>query len=296
MDYEFVQAICRQHFPKAPTHIKRFSTGLGNYVFLVKVDTQRYVLRCNEQPYAQTVHWLKILRTLDIPVPHIIAQGVYQQFHYLLLTYIPGTELGEIYPHLTDVDKKHIATEVIQIQKQVANLKPDVNNNWSQWVEDMLQRARIRIIANGYFDVEKVDRVAAAALNLHDYLSSICPTAYLDDITTKNLLIQDGHVSGIIDVDWIEYGDPLTFVALTHVSLLNMNCDTDYVDYLLHGLHITPTQYRAFLFYSLLYCVDFMGERGMTFVGRTVEVDDKIIARLNGIYKSLWQQFYAVTP
>ena len=35
---------------------------------------------------------------------------------------------------------------------------------------------------------------------------------YLDDVTTKNLLVKDGHISGIIDVDWIGMGDQLSYV------------------------------------------------------------------------------------
>ena len=296
MDQEIIQAICMRHFSTPPTYIKRFSTGLGNYVFLVQVGPQRYVLRCNEDPYEQAIYLLGELQALGIPVPRLIAQGVYQKFHYMLLNYIPGTELGEIYPCLTDADKKQIAQEVVQFQRQVAALKPDVDYDWPQWVADMLQRARTRIQANGYFSVEQVDRVTGAAETLWDYFETLQPRAYLDDITTKNLLIQNGHVSGIIDVDWLEYGDWLTFVAMTYVSLLNMDCDTVYVHYLLEEMHITPEQRLAFQFYALLFCVDFMGERGNIFMGRRVPVDEDIIARLNSIYETLWQQFYAVAP
>lgn len=55
----------------------------------------------------------------------------------------------------------------------------------------------------------------------------------MDDISTKNLLIYEGKVSGIIDIDWMGLGDMLTFVALTKVALLNMDSDTKYIDYLL---------------------------------------------------------------
>ena len=47
--------------------------------------------------------------------------------------------------------------------------------------------------------------------------------------------------------------------------LLNMECDTD--------------------------CVDFMGERGMQFMDKKVAVNDEIIYRLNGIFERLWKEF-----
>ena len=60
-------------------------------------------------------------------------------------------------------------------------------------------------------------------------------------------------------------GDKLTFVALTNIALLNMECDTDYVDYILEEMQLNETEKKAFFFYSLLYCVDFMGERAPRF-------------------------------
>lgn len=154
-------------------------------------------------------------------------------------------------------------------------------SDWGQWVRSMLKRAKERILANGYFDPQLVDQLLPLVSELDGYFKSLCPLPYLDDITTKNLLIQNGHVSGIIDVDWLECGDCLTFAALTYTSLLNLEYDTDYVQYLLEELHVSSIQRHAFQFYALMYCVDFMGERGSTFVGRTVPVSDEIITRLN---------------
>ncbi len=45
------------------------------------------------------------------------------------------------------------------------------------------------------------------------------------------------------------------------------------------------------MFYTLMYCVDFMGERGMQFTDKTIEVNEQIINRLNNIYDMLWYAF-----
>ena len=126
---------------------------------------------------------------------------------------------------------------------------------------------------------------------MQGYISSIKPIPYLDDISTKNLLISDGHVSGVIDIDWLGFGDVLTFVAMTKVALLNMELDTKYVDYLLEELHPNADQYKAFIFYCLLFCVDFMGERGTRFLDKIIPVNQKIIDRLNIIYDELMTQW-----
>ena len=90
-------------------------------------------------------------------------------------------------------------------------------------------------------------------------MDRVRPIPYLDDISTNNLLIYEGKLSGVIDIDWMGFGDMLTFAAMTKVALLNMDLDIKYVDYLLDEFHPNAIEYRAFVFYCLMYCVDFMG-------------------------------------
>jgi hypothetical protein len=86
-------------------------------------------------------------------------------------------------------------------------------------------------------------------------------------------------------------GDVLTFAALTYVALLNMGYDTDYVSFILDEMDADDIQRKAFLFYSLMYCVDFMGERGTNYKDIVVEVNSQIIDRLNDIYDRLWNEW-----
>lgn len=292
MTVEAAAAICKKYFSEAPQKIERFSNGLGNYVFYVQLQNNSYVLRCQTQPYDQTFSCLEKLCAVGIPVPSVIAHGEFQGMHYMISEYIDGDELGDIYPQLSDTDKRNIAAEVIEIQRRAAAVPIKTSSPLIEWVTSMLDRARDRITVNGYFDPALVDKLIQFAAELREYFENLKPATYLDDISTKNLIIRNGHVSGIIDVDWLECGDPLTFIALTNMALLNFEYNTDYVNYLLEEMHITPLQYQAFCFYSLLYCVDFMGERGSTFMGRTVPVDENIVYRLNCIYEQLCREYY----
>lgn len=86
-------------------------------------------------------------------------------------------------------------------------------------------------------------------------------------------------------------GDILTFIAMTKVALLNMDLDTKYVDYLLEALHPDEEQFQAFIFYCLMFCVDFMGERGTQFLDKMIPVNRQIIERLNNIYDDLMEQW-----
>lgn len=194
--------ICEEQIPDKLKRIKRCAIGYGNYVYIAECREKKYVLRCSEETnaYESTIHWLHVLEPLDIPAPGVIAQGKYEQYNYLILTYMKGQDIGVVYPQLTDTDKRRIAKDIVRIQNEVSGI--DIKGiekgwNWSTYVSDILHRAKERIEYNGY------------------------------------------------------------------------------------------------LFYTLMYCVDFMGERGMRFMDKTIEVNGEIVNRLNRIYDDLIQKWYA---
>lgn len=301
MDEKIIVQICLECFGKKPETIERCAVGQGNYVYIVEcvgcsVSDGKYVIRCSEEhnAYVDTIVWLKKLSAIAIPVPEVILVGYLGAYEYLILTYVEGKDLGLVYPQLKAEDKRTIAKEIVQIQERVSTLElndvpPDWS--WSWFIDDMLERARARIVQNGYFNAEKVDMLTEQAVQLDAYFVGIKPTAYLDDVSTKNLLIHNGSISGIIDIDWIGMGDKLTYAVLTYMALLNMEYDTDYVTYILEEMHVSDMEKRAFLFYALMYCVDFMGERGMQFMDKKVEVNEQVIDRLNKIYGELWERW-----
>lgn len=291
-----IYEICNKNFGVYPAKVEECKIGFSNYVYSVELHGQKYMVRCNDSmnAYKETIYLLNELSKINLPVPKIIANGYYRDYAYLILTYIQGQDIGEVYTTLTPKQKQQIALDVIQIQNRVAELDVRMLSAewaWEKFIDEMLETAKDRIASNAYFDFEKVNRLYREKYKLDTYFMKISPKAYLDDISTKNLIINNGKLSGIIDIDNIGIGDKLTFVALTYIALLNMEYDTDYVKYLLKYMNISQEEQKAFFFYSLLYCVDFMGERGMTFAGRKVEVNSLVIQRLNGIYDELWSKW-----
>ena len=296
MNEKMISQLCIQCFSKAPQSIERCTVGQGNYVYIVECSGTKYAFRCSPEhnAYDNTIYWLEQLASIEIPVPKVIAKGKFSEYEYLVLSYFEGKDIGLVYPQLKDSDKKEIAKEIVHIQNQVAALKlenVEPRWTWHSFVKDMLERAKERIAANGYFEVNKVERLWKLAEQLDEYFTTIKPIAYLDDVSTKNLLIHNGRISGIVDIDWMGIGDKLTYIALTNMALLNMGYDTDYVKYILNEMQVTDLQKKAFLFYTLMFCVDFMGERGMQFMDKTVEVNEQIIERLNSLYDLLWDEW-----
>ncbi len=297
MNEEEIVKLCINCFAKCPKRIVRCAVGQANYVYIVEFTEEKIVVRCSEETgvYKDTIYWLERLAALDIPVPRVLGRGTFGGHEYLILTYIEGKDIGLVYTELTVEEKREIARTVVGIQNKVSTLQlQDIPADWTWkafFVDDILVRAKERIITNGYFAPEKVERLMKAAEGLGDYFAGIKPIAYLDDISTKNLLIHEGRVAGVIDIDWMGVGDKLTYVAMTNMALLNMGCDTDYVTYLLEEMQLSEAERKAFAFYTLLFCVDFMGERGMQFMDKQVPVSAEIVEQMNGIYEKLWREY-----
>lgn len=136
------------------------------------------------------------------------------------------------------------------------------HSSWTGVVRASLARSRDRIAQAGLADARQVDRVEAQLGRFVPYFETLCPRAFLDDTTTKNVIVHRGALSGIVDVDTVCFGDPLFTVALTRMALLNSGYDQEYIRFWCELLELTPEQSHVLQFYTALFCVDFMGELG----------------------------------
>ena len=116
-----------------PDKIERCGVGHGNYVYIISDESTHYVIRCSneENAYVNTIYWLKQLIKVNIPVPEIIAAGKYQDYNYIILSYLDGKDLGIVYPTLSNGEKRKIAREVAKIQNIVGTIElKDIRDNW----------------------------------------------------------------------------------------------------------------------------------------------------------------------
>src|SRR5204863_9344886 len=91
-------------------------------------------------------------------------------------------------------------------------------------------------------DCKTVQRLEEIYVNFRFYFRAIESTPFLDDTTTKHVLVHHGRLTGIVDVDEVCFGDGLSTIALTQMSLLAHNQQTDYVRFWCEELHLTDEQ------------------------------------------------------
>lgn len=210
-----------------------------------------------------------------------------------------------VYPQLTDDNKQEIAAAIVDAQARTAHL-PEASGfgfatsyadpalkrsqNWQQVIIDNLEGSRRQILSIGVVNAGVVDHVLRCIPKLGSYFSEIRPIAFLDDTTTKNVLVYEGSLSGIVDVDEICFGDPLQTVGLTQMALLALRFDTDYIQHWLDHINATAEKRAVVDFYTARNCVGFLSEQGQAFNRDQCTVDEQMIAFLEKTLGKLLSQ------
>jgi aminoglycoside phosphotransferase (APT) family kinase protein len=140
----------------------------------------------------------------------------------------------------------------------------------------------------GVVATDIVDRVLER-VHADGGFNDVEPVPFLDDTTTRNVIVDRGELSGIVDVDGLCYGDPLFVVALTRMALLSRDWPTDYADGWFDALRTmgSATKRRLDL-YTAIFGVNFLSELGQQFnADSPPAVDPAQVRRLMGIVDSL---------
>ncbi|MEA2710601.1 MAG: hypothetical protein QOF78_3202 [Phycisphaerales bacterium] len=288
---------------------QRLPTGAGNWVYeVVSAGGRRVVIRIlrSHEECKSGVYWSQTLRPLGVPLPEMIAHHVGggddgTDRSWMVLERLPGTDLEHTHAALTPEQRRDVADGVVRAQQIVASSVPMgggfgyvpwprdwPHKTWADVVRRELAHGREHIARVGVVDPRQVDRVESLMPRFADDLAGVRPIPFLDDTTTRNVIVHDGRLSGIVDVDSICYGDVLFTVGLTRMALLNMNQPTAYTDHWLTRLGATAEQHRVVTFYTACFCINFLGEQGQQFnLPAPRQVDPREVARLESILDRL---------
>ena len=118
-------------------------------------------------------------------------------------------------------------------------------------------------------------------------MEAVTPRPFLHDTTTKNVMVHQGRLAGIVDIDELCFGDPLLTPGLTQMALLAAGLDTDYVVHWLELLAPSAEQRAVVDFYSAVFCADFLSEQGQSFNRTAATVSPAKIAALELILGEL---------
>lgn len=233
--------------------VEPLTGGQENTVFALTLGNgARVVLRLHPRTdgFAGTCETLRVLRALELPVPQVIASGQHPAHAWLLLHWTPGQELRWALSTMTQAQQTSVAEQLVGFQRCVNTLPLGTGFGY---------------VAPGapcpHTSWQELISAVAAPREIADYLRSVVPTCFLDDITGKNVIIDNGELKGLIDLDHVCYGDPLYWLALTQVGLV---CDIGtagdfYASELIRLWSPTPLERRVLAYYATLMADDFIG-------------------------------------
>jgi aminoglycoside phosphotransferase (APT) family kinase protein len=289
--------------------INRFPTGSANYVYDIETtEGEQIVVRLARSDlkhfFEGALFWYNRLFEKGVPLAKLHYSEIDSQKHgfpTMIMDRLPGEDLGLVYKSLSTEQKKNIAAKIAQVQKDVSTLNEgsgfgyaksyddqNLQKKWIDVIDTHLERSRKRIKEIGVIEISIVDDVKNIVHANELFFSTITPICFLDDTTTKNVIINNGELSGIVDVDSVAFGDPLYTVALTRMSLLARDYETDYIDYWVADLDLNKDQKKALDIYTAVFAVDFMSEMGQQFNKDSApDIDHKKIEKLKNILSTL---------
>ncbi len=271
--------IASRHFGESVSSCVRFTTGLRHWVYDVHLESGlNVVVRLshadNRSELAGGVLWSNRLTQVGVPVANVLAHDVVAEQPFMILERLPGSDLGNVFDDLTDDQIGSIGRAVADMHKRAATLpsatgygyatddSTQLHATWRSLLEGQVDRAHEWILAADVVSPAWSTNVRAA-LDRFPGLDDVEPSAFLHDATTKNVIVHDGAVSGLVDVDEMAFGDPLWAVALTRMSLLAAERPTMLADVQAEALGSTDN--AKLDLYTSIFCLTFLGEIGQAF-------------------------------
>lgn len=264
-----------------PAEVRRFATGSGHYVFDLSGKERRAVARFalpdREQALRDGAAVHARVAELRVPVPKLLAVDGVGGFPVMLMERLPGTDLGHVITTLDDAQLQAIARSVAAAQRAVAGFgsagrygyaasaETAPHASWTGVLEVHLERSRSRLLKARLFDPALIAPVAVWLERSRAALDTVESTPFLHDTTTKNVLVDAGRFSGIVDVDDLCFGDPRWAPALTRAVLMMNEWPERYAGYWMAAAGHEEDE--LFRLYVALFVLDLMAEHGQTFNG-----------------------------
>lgn len=227
-----VAALLERLFGVTPADLEQMSFGETSVTFGASVGERPLIVRTHRDPttFSGTQGTLDALRGLGIPVPQVYAVDLScreVRFAYMITERFPGRDLRFEMPSMTRAQTSALAEQIMDFEERASTLGSSGRYGYAPvgavpphttWLDAMASDARI----SSHLPLELQPLLSAIerATERHtDYLRDVQSVCFLDDLTTKNVIVRDGKLSGVVDFDCVCYGDPLWHVALTKTAV-----------------------------------------------------------------------------
>jgi aminoglycoside phosphotransferase (APT) family kinase protein len=252
----------------------------ASVTYFADADGLAIVVKTSSTPgvLAATVHNTEVLRDLGVPVAPVVAMIEWEDatgFEAVVMERLRGRDLAHELPDMTRPQMTVLAEQIVSFQRLVATLPRNTGCGFvpigapatRPWI-DVVRHPSPRPIADPVPpDVNPLLPRLERAIDAADsYLARVEPVCFLDDLTTKNVLVDAGVLTGVVDFDVVCYGDPGFHLGLTAAAVTANAPDAArfYVDELLRFAAADAPARAAVDLYEAVFLVHFLAYESPT--------------------------------
>jgi len=292
-----IRKLIESELKETPTKISHMSFGHGSKTYEVELSDKSVILRTNTKAsaYVGTAKNIRELGGLGLPVPRIISESTDPTeygFVYMILEKIPGRDLRFELASMSKQQIEVVAKQVAGFELLVESLPAEgygyapigQRGRYDSWTEFLRAQLGVRTPADEYTALLK-NKLGDLVDRLEPELLRVKSTCFLDDLTTKNVIIENGTLRGVIDFDVVCYGDPLWWLSLTGIAVL---ADLGrehfyYAEELRRIWGVDRDTRRRLALYENLHALDFMirAKEGPDWVARMHDYVDNNLALIS---------------
>ena len=289
---DVIQRIARDEFGAEPELITRMTNGICNEVYTVAVRGREYIFRLNAEPRFMlgSHNHIPLFKSKGIRVPEILAEDLTKNvvpIAWQIQSKLPGRDINEVIATLTDDELTAIGSEIANVFRQLHDVPNsgkfgvlwgdgrDLVDSWSAEVDRVIEVVIGWGRSSGVLDA-KLERVLRwISEEYKPYFNRIRPYTYFGDIAGKNVMVNDGRFSGLVDLDALAQGDPLEAIGRIKASWYGTHHGEIYSNSVMDELGLHAEQRKIVTMYALLNRAFWTLENGHRFNRNTTSVIDR---------------------
>lgn len=278
-----IKTVISHHFGKPPIDIQRITIGICNEVYRVGLNDEEIIIRLNQETrFLMGSHdHIPQFKALGIRVPDILFEDYSQTLiplSYQIQSKLPGQDLGDVITTLTDSQLITLAKSIAIIFNKVSTLPVstqfgliwgggdnDLSDTWTERMKIWLDESKERGRKTGVMDESMSALADRLFATYHTYFDSVKSVMYCGDINTKNVMIQDGALSGLVDLDGLTQGDPLEAIGRIKLSWYGTPHGSLYTQAIMDELKLNATHRHMVTMYALINQMAWACENGIQF-------------------------------
>jgi aminoglycoside phosphotransferase (APT) family kinase protein len=291
---QMIKVIILSHFMQVPKCIRHITIGICNEVYNVGLENKEVIVRLSsEKKFLMGSHdHIPKLKALGIKVPDILAEDYSKtiiSLSYQIQTKIKGEDLGNVIGTLTDVQLKLLAKEIVAIFNKLKTIpaidneygviwgggENEISDSWTErmriWIDESMMRGKKTGIMNESMSalLEKL------YIQYKSYFDSVKAITYFGDMNAKNVMIDNGKFSGLVDIDGLTQGDPLEAIGRIKLSWYGTRQGNVYTNAIMDEMNLSEEQKKLVTMYALLNQISWTCENGIEFNQNTQPIVNK---------------------